>query len=260
MADPKEPARPASPAKPTSQPAGPNAAQIAANAAQAAQAAAKATPPPAPAITQAQVQAQLTAQKTGKAAPPTSLAAPQPQPPVSREDIWPRPPLDLTGFNDLQSAAWDFPPGLPGEMVDIGKKDQISLVPETDIPFGYAVVDGSMTGYCRVAGTAAAAEGNGDGGTASTRVVGIAHRDWTAGYSDCYTGDMKGYRANAWCCGVVRMGRVWGRPTNAVKRGDPVGYGADGSLQSGGTAIPGCTWVTDANACEMAVVQVNMYE
>jgi hypothetical protein len=161
-------------------------------------------------------------------------------------DIWPRPPMELAGFGDINTGAYDFVPGFPGKIVDTGIKDVISLVPETDIPFACAVADGAKNGYCKLA-TAA-----GD------HVVGIALNEWTASYADPVTGQLVGYRAGQWSCSVLRVGRVWAMAPVAVKRGDPVTVGADGVLGgTGGPSIPGCVWATDAAAEEMAVVQIN---
>lgn len=184
--------------------------------------------------------------ETPETTPPPVTGTPLGEDFPQRVDIWPRPPIELTGFQDLNTPGWDFCAGLPGMIVDTGIKDQVSLVAETDIPFGFAVADGDTgTGYCKLA----------TGGTDHIR--GIAVRDWTSGVVTM-GGGLTGYKAWHWDTGILRVGRIWAQPTTAVKRGDPVGFDGTGALKTGGTAIAGAYWDTDAKANQLAVVQINL--
>lgn len=172
-------------------------------------------------------------------------------PPYAKQnDIFPRPPLDNTGFLDLSTAAFEFAAGFPGLIVDTGIKDVISLIPDVAIPFAVAVADGSANGFCKLA-TAA-----GD------HVIGISCFDSTTGFIDPTTGISSANTAHHWSVMILRVGRVWAIPPVAVTRGTPVAYDLNGVLQIGGTGftvIKGATWATDAQANQLAIVQVNIY-
>lgn len=169
-----------------------------------------------------------------------------------RIDIYPRPPLDPTDFLNLQAGGCgDFLPGLPGMIADKGPNDKISRVPETDIPFGAVVAVGTTgDGYCKVAGAA------GD------KVLGIAMRDTTSVGATVNLfapngGSTEVFPKDHWAVPIIRYGRVWAIPTTAVHEGDPVGFGANGALQTGGHEIDGWYWATSAPANMLAQVQVN---
>jgi hypothetical protein len=181
--------------------------------------------------------------RAGKAGVDTQVAPPFP----ATNDIWPRPPLDVTGFGDLSTGAWDFAPGLPGLIADAGIKDVITRIPETAIAFGVFVQEGTTQGFCKAAGAGAG------------RVLGIALRDMTAGFVDPTTG-LLGYTAHRWATGILRVGRVWCVPSTAVTRGEDATYDtADGTPSAGGaTPIVGATWYTDAAAGQLAVLQLNL--
>jgi hypothetical protein len=175
----------------------------------------------------------------------STLAATPPEY-AKQDDMWPRPPRTLTGFNDLNAGAYDLAPGFPGMIVDTGLKDVISAVPETDIAFACAVAAGAKSGFCKLA------TAGGD------YILGIAVASFTAGWVDPVTGTQTAYKANSGSCSILRVGRIWAIPATAVKVGDPVGFDANGVLGAAGmTSVPGAVWATDAAANELAVVQIN---
>src|SRR5262249_6480312 len=98
-------------------------------------------------------------------------------------DIYPRPPLDFTGFLDLNTAGYGLPPGLPFTWADTGVHDQISRIGDVAIPFGVAVTEGSKNGYCKLPG-------------AADVILGIALYDMTAGPVVDATGQIAGYPAH----------------------------------------------------------------
>jgi hypothetical protein len=166
-------------------------------------------------------------------------------------DIFPRPPFDpaAIGYLDLSTGGYDFLPGLPGLIIDTGIKDEISRIPETNIPFGFAVADGATNaGFCKLASAT------------TDHVIGISVLDFTCFLTTIWgTSAFYGYSTNAWSCRVLRVGRIWALPTTAVTRGAPVGFAADGSLSTGGTAIKGAYWASDTPAAnQLAAIQINL--
>lgn len=154
----------------------------------------------------------------------------------------------------------DMLPGLPGMIVDTGKVDKISRIPETDIGFGTAVLAGASDGYCRSAAT------SGDSPYEATdlQFLGIAMRDMTAagGIINLFAQQaFEGFRKNFGAVPIVRVGRVWAIPSTAVHEGDPVVIQSDGTFRTSDNPdwfIPGARWASSAPAGMLAVVQLNL--
>jgi hypothetical protein len=159
------------------------------------------------------------------------------------------PPISLKDYTD------EYITGYPGDLADIGLKDTISRqnTGTTNIPFGAAVQDGPAMG-----------QNPGCQAFSGGRVIGFAKSDYAL---HPVPGGLLPPNAPApnqvlqYLPGdtvqIIRDARMREQAPVNVTRGMPVTVdSATGIVNSGGTAVPGCTWETDTNAGDIGIIQI----